>query len=99
MPGAAATPPPSSTYDTSQCFGLLHGVSPAMQSLYRQVGKVAPTEATVLITGESGSGKELAARTLHQMSRRGQEPFVAVNCGAIVPSLVEAELFGHEKGS
>ncbi|WKB54252.1 sigma-54-dependent transcriptional regulator [Eleftheria terrae] len=80
-------------------FGLLLGASPAMQSLYDKLARVAPTSATVLLIGESGTGKELAARTLHDLSRRKRCPFLAVNCGAISPQLIESELFGHEKGS
>lgn len=80
-------------------FGRMLGGSPAMQELYDQVGKVAPTEATVLLIGESGTGKELAAQTLHELSLRRKRPFLAVNCGAISPNLIESEMFGHERGS
>jgi two-component system response regulator AtoC len=80
-------------------FGHLFGDSPTMQSLYDKLGRVAPTSATVLLTGESGTGKELAARTIHDLSRRKRFPFLAINCGAISPNLIESELFGHEKGS
>jgi two-component system, NtrC family, response regulator AtoC len=80
-------------------FGRLVGGSMIMQSVYDQIGRVAPTVATVLITGESGTGKELAAQTIHDLSRRHKEEFLAVNCGAISPQLIESELFGHEKGS
>jgi two-component system response regulator AtoC len=80
-------------------FGPMVGSSPAMQRVYDLIIKVAPTQATVLIQGESGTGKELVAQTVHQLSKRRQQPFVAVNCGAISPSLIESELFGHEKGS
>ncbi|WP_083438418.1 sigma-54-dependent transcriptional regulator [Caldimonas brevitalea] len=80
-------------------FGALLGGSPAMQSLYDKLARVAPTSATVLLIGESGTGKELAARTIHDLSRRRKLPFLAVNCGAISPQLIESELFGHEKGS
>jgi DNA-binding NtrC family response regulator len=80
-------------------FGLLYGSSPAMENLYQQVGRVAVTDATVLLVGESGTGKELIARTIHQQSLRNDQLFVAVNCGAIAPHLIEAALFGHEKGS
>jgi two-component system, NtrC family, response regulator AtoC len=80
-------------------FGLLMGGSPLMQTLYDQLNRVAPTSATVLLIGPSGTGKELAAQTVHQLSRRKRAPFLAVNCGAISPQLIESELFGHEKGS
>ena len=80
-------------------FGHLFGCSAAMQEVYRRIEKVAPTSATVFVTGESGSGKELVARTIHDRSAFAREPFVAVNCGAIPANLIEAELFGYEKGS
>ena len=80
-------------------FGEMVGRSDAMQRIYDMIERVAPTDSTVLIQGESGTGKELAARTIHQLSRRAEEPFLAVNCGAISPQLIESELFGHEKGS
>ena len=80
-------------------IGHLFGCSAAMQEVYRRIQKVAPTSATVLITGESGSGKELVARTIHDRSAFARAPFVAVNCGAIPANLIEAELFGYEKGS
>ena len=80
-------------------FGLLFGGSAAMQGVYRKIDKVAPTTATVLVTGESGSGKEVVARTIHDRSLQARAPFVAVNCGAIPATLIEAELFGYEKGA
>ena len=80
-------------------FGPLIGASPAMQAVYDMIARVAPTEATVLVQGESGTGKELVAQTLHQLSRRRKEPFVALNCAAVSPQLIESELFGHERGS
>jgi DNA-binding NtrC family response regulator len=80
-------------------FGHMIGDSPPMQSLYDKIARVAPTAATVLLTGESGTGKEVAARTIHELSRRRKFPFLAINCGAISPNLIESELFGHEKGS
>ncbi len=80
-------------------FGHMFGDSPPMQSLYDKLSRVAPTAATVLLTGESGTGKELAARTIHDLSRRKKFPFLAINCGAISPNLIESELFGHAKGS
>lgn len=80
-------------------FGDLFGGSAAMQDIYRRIQKVAPTNATVLIVGESGSGKEVVARTIHDRSERARLPFVAINCGAIPGNLIEAELFGYEKGA
>ena len=80
-------------------YGRLVGASPAMQRIYDQVSRVAPTNATVLITGESGTGKEMVAQTIHDVSRRRLRPFLAVNCGAISPQIIESELFGHERGS
>ena len=75
------------------------GDSEPMQRIREMIGKVAPTDARVLITGANGSGKELVARNLHQQSRRSAMPFVEVNCAAIPSELIESELFGHEKGS
>ncbi|MGH8073483.1 MAG: sigma-54-dependent Fis family transcriptional regulator, partial [Lysobacter sp.] len=75
------------------------GRSPAVLELSRMIDQVAPFDTTVLILGESGTGKEVAARAVHQRSKRGNKPFVAINCGAIPPDLLESELFGHEKGA
>jgi DNA-binding NtrC family response regulator len=80
-------------------LGDLVGGSPAMRHLYSLISQVAPTSASVLITGESGTGKELVARALHRMSTRSGEPFIALNCAALPESLIESELFGHEKGA
>ncbi|HEX2530975.1 MAG TPA: sigma-54 dependent transcriptional regulator [Burkholderiaceae bacterium] len=80
-------------------FGQMLGAAPVMQKLYNHIGRVAPTEATVLLLGESGTGKELAAQTIHDLSLRQKHPFLPVNCGAISPQLIESEIFGHEKGS
>ncbi len=80
-------------------FGPLLGSSQAMQKVYGQIMKVAPTEVTVLTTGERGTGKELVAQALHQFSKRRRDPFLPVNCSAISPNLIESELFGHEQGS
>jgi two-component system NtrC family response regulator len=77
----------------------LVGQAPSMQQVYRRMEKLAGTRATVLITGESGTGKELAARALHQLSPRADGPFIAVNCAAIPETLMEAELYGAEKGA
>ena len=75
------------------------GQSAPMQRIYEQISRVAGTDVTVFITGESGTGKEVVAQTVHDLSRRRKQPFLAVNCGAISPNLIESELFGHEKGS
>ena len=80
-------------------FGRLVGRSSSMQKVYELIERVAPTDAGVFVTGESGTGKELVAETVHLLSRRRAESFVAVNCGAMSPTLIESELFGHEKGS
>lgn len=77
----------------------LLGRSPAMQSVFKLIGRVAPTDTTVMITGESGTGKELVAATLHTTSPRTKAPLVKVNCAALPEHLLEAELFGHEKGA
>ena len=75
------------------------GTTPAMLAVYKTVAHVAPTTATVLIVGESGTGKELVARAIHAKSPRASKPFVAINCGALPESILESELFGHERGS
>jgi DNA-binding NtrC family response regulator len=75
------------------------GVSPAMERVFQAVRQVAPSRATALIQGESGTGKELIAHAIHLNSPRAKEPFIAVNCGALPTSLLESELFGHEKGA
>jgi DNA-binding NtrC family response regulator len=80
-------------------LGNLLGRSPAMKQVFALIQRVAPTEATVMIMGESGSGKELVAECIHLLSHRAQGPLVAINCGSIPASLIEAELFGYEKGS
>jgi len=77
----------------------LIGESPAMQTVQRLIATIAPTDATVLIQGETGTGKDVVARTLYQLSKRADMPFVPVNCGALSPTLVESQLFGHRKGS
>jgi len=80
-------------------FGPLIGASPLMQKVYDLVGRVARTDATVLITGETGTGKEMVAQTIHQLSGRSRAAFLPLNCGAVSPTLIESELFGHERGS
>ncbi|NMM87663.1 sigma-54-dependent Fis family transcriptional regulator [Rhodococcus sp. SRB_17] len=87
-----------SLQDTGR-FGHLVGRSEPMQRVYEQIARVAGTSVTVFIVGESGTGKELVAQTVHDLSRRRKQPFLAVNCGAISPHLMESEIFGHEKGS
>jgi two-component system response regulator AtoC len=86
-------------WEKSGHFGHLWGRSAPMQRIYEQVSRVAGTAVTVFITGESGTGKEVVAKTVHDLSRRRKQPFLAVNCGAISPNLIESEIFGHEKGS
>jgi two-component system response regulator AtoC len=83
----------------AQDFDDIVGTSPMMQALIKEVGRVAASRTTVLIQGESGTGKELLARVIHNYSADGPRPFVAINCSAIVETLLESELFGHEKGS
>jgi len=80
-------------------FGEIVGTSPPMQSVFRKVEKIAPTDISVMITGETGTGKELIAREIHNRSPRTGKPFVTVNCGAIPENLLESELFGHIKGA
>jgi DNA-binding NtrC family response regulator len=79
--------------------GGLLGRSPVMIGLYKEIARVAPTRSTILIAGESGAGKELVARSIHQHSTRSGGPFVAINCGALTETLLEAELFGHVRGA
>ena len=80
-------------------FGPLIGASAPMQRVYDLIGRVARTEASVLITGETGTGKEVVAQTIHALSRRSKQPFVPVDCGAVSANIIESELFGHERGS
>ncbi len=83
----------------SDRLGLLLGASAAMHDVYRLLSRVAPRDATVFLVGESGTGKDLAAQTVHLLSRRARGAFLPLNCGAISPTLIESELFGHERGS
>ncbi|HNE26570.1 MAG TPA: sigma-54 dependent transcriptional regulator [Pseudomonadales bacterium] len=89
----------SSKSDSTDALSHIIGNSPAMQALYSKIHKVAPTDATVLICGETGTGKELIANAIHNSSPRAQQPMISVNCAAIPETLIEAELFGHEKGA
>ena len=85
--------------DRSWMFEEIVGASPALQAVLTRVSRVAPTDSTVLVTGETGTGKELIAHAIHKQSRRSSRAFVNVNCAAIPPSLIASELFGHEKGA
>jgi DNA-binding NtrC family response regulator len=87
------------TLESEGHFGALWGRSEPMRRVYRQIVRVAGTSVPVFVTGESGTGKEVVARMVHELSRRREKPFLAVNCGAISPHLIESEIFGHEKGS
>jgi len=80
-------------------FEEIVGSSPVLQGVLSRVARVAPTDSTVLITGETRTGKELVARAIHQRSKRSARPLVSVSCGAVPPSLITSELFGHEKGA
>jgi two-component system, NtrC family, response regulator AtoC len=80
-------------------FGAMVGASPPMQKVYDLIGRVAGTDASILVSGETGTGKELVAETIHRLSRRSKGAFLAVNCGALSTHLIESELFGHERGS
>jgi transcriptional regulator with GAF, ATPase, and Fis domain len=82
-----------------EALGEMVGKSPAMREIFGLIEKIAPTDATVLIEGETGTGKDLIARTLHQLSPRHAAPFIVVDCGAVAGTLIESELFGHEKGA
>ncbi|HZP06520.1 MAG TPA: sigma-54 dependent transcriptional regulator [Terracidiphilus sp.] len=87
------------TVDRLEGSGEIFGESPAILAVRQMIARVAPTNATVLITGETGTGKELVARAIHKSSPRADKPFVAVNCAAFTETLLESELFGHEKGA
>src|ERR1700736_5943862 len=85
--------------DKASMFEEIVGTSPALKSVLSLISKVAPSDSTVLITGETGTGKELVARAIHKGSQRARQPFITVNCAAIPASLIASELFGHEKGA
>lgn len=89
---------PADMGDMEPAVGLV-GRSRAMQSLYKEIGRLAPRPITVLVRGETGTGKELVARALHHYSSRSSKPFVAVNCAALSEALLESEIFGHERGA
>src|SRR5207249_5481997 len=80
-------------------FDMMLGASPAMREIFAQLEKVAPSELTCLITGETGTGKEMVARALYNASARKSKPFVVLDCGSIPRELIESTVFGHEKGS
>src|SRR5262245_12160169 len=80
-------------------FGTIVGQSEAIQSVCDLITRIEPSSASVLISGESGTGKDVVAETIHKLSRRRHGPYIPVNCGAISPSLIESEIFGHERGS
>ena len=85
--------------DQLSTFEEIVGTSPALQGVLSRVARVAPADSTVLIMGETGTGKELIARAIHKRSQRSAQAFVSVNCAAVPPSLIASELFGHEKGA
>src|SRR5712692_9638043 len=83
----------------TQRYGEIVGTCQTMKEVYRQISKIAPTDISVLISGETGTGKELIAMEIHRRSQRAKGPFVTINCGAIPENLLESELFGHVKGA
>jgi DNA-binding NtrC family response regulator len=91
--------PEKISVSTVPAFGPMVAHSPGMRTIFERLGKVAPTDLTLLITGETGTGKELVAQALHNASARAKKPFVVVDCGSIPPTLAEATLFGHERGA
>ncbi|RKZ96551.1 MAG: sigma-54-dependent Fis family transcriptional regulator, partial [Gammaproteobacteria bacterium] len=84
---------------TDSVLNTMVGSSPAMRDIFKTIGRVAQSPASILITGESGTGKELVARAIHLSSKRASGPFIAINCAALVETLLESDMFGHEKGS
>lgn len=89
----------SSSLDLSSTYANFIGTSPAIKKIHTLIEKVADTDSTILVTGASGTGKELIVRTIHRLSSQREHPFIAVNCGAIPEALLESEIFGHEKGA
>src|SRR6185295_14859483 len=85
--------------DTASARTAIVGKSRVMQAIYKEIGRIAATPVTVLIRGDTGTGKELIARAIYQHSDRAAAPFIAINCAAIPETLLESELFGHERGS
>jgi DNA-binding NtrC family response regulator len=85
--------------EAQSSFGSVRGAAPAMRQLFGILEKVAPTDSTVMLLGETGTGKEVLANSIHQRSKRAGRPFVVVDCGAVPPTLIESELFGHVKGA
>jgi DNA-binding NtrC family response regulator len=96
---APTEPSPHGRPGRLQRVGALYGACTAMQRLFQTIARLGPSSATVMVLGESGSGKELVAQAIHQLSERSRKAFVAVNCGALPENLIESELFGHERGS
>ena len=100
---SAASAEPPARHDARpgrlQRLGALYGGCAAMQRLFQTIERLGPSDVTVMVLGESGSGKELVAQAIHQLSARSRKAFVAVNCGALPENLIESELFGHERGS
>jgi DNA-binding NtrC family response regulator len=93
------TAPTEVALGTEDCLGPMRGSSAAMRAIFARLGKVAATDLTVLLLGETGTGKEVAAQAIHQVSRRAQRPLVVIDCGSIVHTLAESTLFGHERGA
>jgi len=98
-PSAERQLAPARTDDPSGRFGWLEACSTSMRDVFTRLNRLAPTDITVTLTGETGTGKDVLARAIHAQSRRASAPFTVFDCGAVAPNLVESELFGHERGS